>query len=131
MRNPSRTSIGATTDLPPIRLWRENQRISLRAFVRQLLEDPQVARSKAMANFLLRDPVRLNEEERLDEDRRRAMDEIRLDEQRRFYELARERARELDVYMESFRRDIVESSTVSNSPPTRIPSKANLICFFS
>lgn len=109
-------------DSPPIKLWRENQRISLRAFVRQLLEDSQVARSKAMADFLLRDPVRLNEEERLDEARRRAMDEIRLDEQRRFYELARERARELDVYMESFRRDIVESSTVSNSPLSGLQS---------
>ena len=38
------------------------------------------------------------------------MDEIRVEEQRRFYEIARQRARELDVYMESFRRDIVESS---------------------
>ena len=45
----------------------------------------------------------------------------------RFYEFARERACELDDCMEKFRRDIVESSTVSNSPPTRIPSKANLV----
>jgi hypothetical protein len=74
------------------------------------LEDKQVANSMAMAKFLLEDPVKLNEEERTDEDRRRAMDEIRLEEQRKFYEAARERARELDVYMESFRKEIVESS---------------------
>jgi hypothetical protein len=110
-RNPSRSSIA---DIPrpdqPIKLWRENQRISLRAFIRQLLEDKQVAHSVAMQKFLTEDPVKLNEEERTDEDRRRAMDEIRLEEQRRFYEAARERARELDVYMESFRTEIVESN---------------------
>jgi predicted DNA-binding protein YlxM (UPF0122 family) len=110
-RNPSRSSIA---DIPrpdqPIKLWRENQRISLRAFIRQLLEDKQVAHSVAMQKFLMEDPVKLNEEERTDEDRRRAMDEIRLEEQRRFYEAARERARELDVYMESFRTEIVESN---------------------
>jgi hypothetical protein len=110
-RNPSRSSL---SEIPrqdqPIKLWRENQRISLRAFIRQLLEDKQVAHSVAMQKFLLEDPVKLNEEERTDEDRRRAMDEIRLEEQRRFYEAARERARELDVYMESFRTEIVESN---------------------
>lgn len=109
-RNPSRTSLDVPRPDQPIKLWRENQRISLRAFIRQLLEDKQVARSTAMQNFLLRDPIKLNEEERIDEDRRRAMDEIRLEEQRKFYEIARERARELDVYMESFRREIVESN---------------------
>ena len=45
----------------------------------------------------------------------------------RFYELTRERACELDDCMETFWREIVGSSTVSNSPPTRIPIKANLV----
>jgi hypothetical protein len=36
------------------------------------------------------------------------MDEKRIEEQKRFYEIARQRAKELDVYMERFRRDIVE-----------------------
>lgn len=94
----------------PIKLWREKQRVSLRAFIRQLLEDKQVASSQAVAAFLTKDPITLNEEEQLDVDRRRAMDGIRLEEQRKFYEVARQRARELDVYMESFRKDIVESS---------------------
>ena len=42
--------------------------------------------------------------------RRTQMDERRIEEQKRFYEIARQRAKELDVYMERFRRDIVESS---------------------
>lgn len=108
-RNPSRSSLAEPRD-QPIKLWRENQRVSLRAFIRQLLEDKQVANSEAMTAFLIKNPIKLNEEEQLDVDRRRAMDEIRLEEQRKFYEVARQRARELDVYMESFRKDIVESS---------------------
>ncbi|KAI5850207.1 hypothetical protein DFP73DRAFT_538588 [Morchella snyderi] len=105
-RNASRSSL----DHPPVELWRENQRISLRAFLRALLGDEQIAKSRAITKFLLETPITLNAEERVDEERRRAMDNIRIEEQRRFYEIARQRARELDVYMESFRREIVESN---------------------
>lgn len=57
-------------------------------------------------------PIFLNEEELIDEKRRKEMDAVRIEEQKRFYEIARQRAAELDVYMEQFRRDIVESSTL-------------------
>lgn len=63
-----------------------------------------------MYEFLTGNPIRLNEEERGDIMRRKEMDERRIEEQRRFYEIARQRAKELDVYMERFRRDIVENS---------------------
>lgn len=68
-----------------------------------------------MQDFLTYDPVKLNEEELEDLDRRKAMDEKRIEEQRQFYEIARQRAKELDVYMEKFRRDIVERSKFSSS----------------
>lgn len=70
-----------------------------------------------MREFLTHDPIRLNEEELEDIDRRKAMDEKRIEEQRRFYEIARQRAKELDVYMEKFRRDIVESSEYYKASP--------------
>ena len=63
-----------------------------------------------MQEFLTGHPVKLNEEEMNDIGRRKTMDEKRIQEQKRFYEIARERARELDIYMERFRRDIVERS---------------------
>lgn len=63
-----------------------------------------------MAEFLTRDEIQLNEEDWDDVRRRVEMDEKRMEEQRRFYEIARARARELDVHMEKFRRDIVERS---------------------
>ena len=95
---------------PKVVLYRENQRVSLRAFLRTLLQNKQTAGSKAMEEFLTGNTISLNEEELDDTKRRKEMDEKRIEEQKRFYEIARERARELDVYMERFRRDVVESS---------------------
>jgi Domain of unknown function in PX-proteins (DUF3818)/PX-associated/PX domain len=94
----------------PIRLHREDQRVSLRAFLRTMLQNEQIAESHAMADFLSLTPIKLNEEEMEDIDRRKEMDARRIEEQQKFYEIARQRAAELDIYMEKFRRDIVESN---------------------
>ena len=93
-----------------VHLYREEQRVSLRAFLRTLLQNTQVAESKTMTAFLTDRPVKLNEEEWGDVDRRIEMDEKRIEEQKRFYEIARQRAKELDIYMERFRRDVIESN---------------------
>lgn len=93
-----------------VTLYREDQRVSLRAWLRKLLQNHQVAASRAMSDFLTSKPINLNEEELGDIERRKEMDEKRIEEQKRFYEIARQRAKELDVYMERFRRDIVERS---------------------
>lgn len=87
--------------------------MSLRAFLRTLLQNLLIAESTAMHEFLTTNIVHPNEEEMGDIQRRKEMDEKRIEEQRRFYEIARQRARELDVYMERFRRNIVESSKFS------------------
>jgi hypothetical protein len=91
-------------------LYREEQRVSLRAFIRTVLQNKKYAESKSVEEFLTARPLTLNEEELIDIQRRKGMDAIRIEEQKRFYEIARQRAAELDVYMEKFRRDIVESS---------------------
>ena len=114
-RSASRTSnrsARSSSDLAPRRviLYREDQRVSLRAFLRTCLQNEQIADSRAIAEFLTHDHIKLNEEEYEDLQRRKDMDAKRVEEQRKFYEIARERARALDVYMECFRRDIVESS---------------------
>jgi len=108
-RNP--TPRDSTEDLKkPVILWRETQRVSLRAFIRTLLQNQQIAQTKTIHSFLTSNPIKLNEEEIGDLNRRKEMDELRVKEQRKFYEIARQRAKELDIYMERFRRDIVESS---------------------
>ena len=98
-------------------LYREDQRVSLRAFLRTFLQNQQIAESKAMEEFFAGPSTKLNEEELQDIERRKEMDAKRIKEQRQFYEIARQRAKELDVYMERFRRDIVESSTYSFLAP--------------
>lgn len=91
-------------------LWRENQRISLRAFLRNLLSNPIIAQTKALQEFLTLNPMTPTDADVEDIARRKAMDEKRVEEQKQFYEIARKRAAELDVYMEQFRRDIIESN---------------------
>ncbi len=98
-----------------VTLYREDQRVSLRAFLRTFLQNEQISQSKAMQDFLTARPIKLNEEELGDIQRRKEMDEKRIEEQKQFYEIARQRAKELDVYMEKFRRDIVERSTTPYS----------------
>lgn len=85
----------ATVSLP-----RETQRISLRAYLRSLLQSPGVAQTAAMQEFLTRDVITLTEQDMDDVARRKAVDESRVEEQKQFYEIARKRAAELDVYME-------------------------------
>ena len=118
-RNPSLQSSRSpriSGEFQPVKvvLYREDQRVSLRAFLRTFLQNEQIAESKAMDEFLTGKPVKLNLEELDDVQRRKDMDEKRIEEQRRFYEVARERARELDIYMERFRRDIIESSMLKD-----------------
>ncbi|CAK7274490.1 hypothetical protein SEPCBS119000_006199 [Sporothrix epigloea] len=89
-------------------LWRENQRISLRAFLRSLVQNPQIAQTKALKEFFDRNPITPSDEDLVDIVRRAEVDKKRTEEQRKFYEIARKRAADLDVYMEEFRQDIVE-----------------------
>lgn len=83
-------------------LYRESQRISLRSFLRSLLQNPQIAQTKAMQEFLTRDPIKLNDEDLVDIMKRKLVDEKRMEEQKQFYEIARKRAAELDIYMEQY-----------------------------
>ncbi|KAI0911785.1 hypothetical protein F4823DRAFT_623272 [Ustulina deusta] len=89
-------------------LWREDQRISLRAFLRYLLQNQQIGQTKAIQEFLSRSPITPSNEDLDDIHRRKAVDAKRMEEQKEFFEIARKRAAELDVYMEKFRQDIVE-----------------------
>ncbi|KAF2085597.1 hypothetical protein K490DRAFT_46142, partial [Saccharata proteae CBS 121410] len=114
-KSPSRRPSGETLASSPEHhlLYREEQRVSLRAFLRTFLKNEQIAHSAAMHEFLTANPISVNEEEMIDIEHRKEMDEKRIEEQRRFYEIARQRAAELDVHMEKFRREIVEANGLS------------------
>lgn len=96
---PTQLSIGKKDNVV---LYRESQRISLRAFLRSLLQNPQIAHTKAMQEFLTRDPINLTDDDVTDILRRKLVDEKRMEEQKQFYEIARNRAAELDIYMEQY-----------------------------
>jgi len=53
-----------------------------------------------MEEFLTKDSITPKDEDVEDIIRRKHADEKRVEEQKRFYEIARKRAAELDVYME-------------------------------
>lgn len=74
----------------------------MRAFLRSLLHNQQIAKTKAIKEFLTADPTTLNDEDIEDIARRKQLDEKRVEEQKQFYEVARRRAAELDVYMEQY-----------------------------
>lgn len=117
-RSPSLTSDSNHTSISdtPVILHQERQRISLRAFLRTLLQDRKIASSKQIQDFLTARRIprsHFNAEERLDMKCRRRVDRRRFLEQRRFYELAHEKAKELDSYMSEFRRSIVDQNGLS------------------
>lgn len=95
-------------------LYREEQRVSLRAFLRGFLQNEAIAHSQAMEDFLTSDPIKISSEDLSDIEKRKEMDEKRLEEQRRFFEVARQRAKELDVHMEKFRRSVIERNGLRN-----------------
>ncbi len=97
---PSSPSLLSPKPQETVVIWRESQRISLRAFLRSLLQNPQIATTKAMEEFLAKDPVTLSDDDVEDVIRRKHVDKKRVEEQKQFYEVARKRAAELDVYME-------------------------------
>jgi hypothetical protein len=53
-----------------------------------------------MDDFLTKDPITPSDEDIEDIFRRKLADEKRIEEQKQFYEIARKRAADLDVYME-------------------------------
>ncbi|KAF2622777.1 hypothetical protein BU25DRAFT_415024 [Macroventuria anomochaeta] len=112
-RSPRASGEGFGYQLPRT-LYREEQRVSLRAFLRSFLNNERIAQSNAMTDFLTRDPIEVNEEEMEDIEKRMIMDEKRIQEQKQFYEVARKRAAELDIHMEKFRREIVERNGLSH-----------------
>jgi len=69
-----------------------------------------------MQEFLTADQIQLEDADVEDIARRKTMDEKRVEEQKKFYEIARKRAAELDVYMEQYASNHDLPSTCANKP---------------
>lgn len=87
----------------------------MRAFLRTLLSNSDIAKTRAINEFLTADSITPTDEDVMDIERRRLMDEKRLGEQKQFYEIARKRAADLDVYMEEYVQIILVDNNVDNN----------------
>ncbi|KAI8331583.1 hypothetical protein BC941DRAFT_438751 [Chlamydoabsidia padenii] len=67
-------------------LYREKDRILLRVFLHQIASQSRLAKSDIFEKFLTANPIKPNEKEQQDIDRRLAMDQIRVEEEKRFRE---------------------------------------------
>lgn len=107
----SKLQFGATaptSNSSTIKLPRERQRVSVRAYLRELLAVPAVSKSQTFLEFLFRDQLRsLSPGEHEDIGRRRAMDVKRVEDQLEFLRMATLRARELEEHMTEFKQDMM------------------------
>ena len=96
--------------LPINSVPREKNRLTLRSFLRQIIKDKRLVRGKALLRFLLNDPIaKLSKDEEADIERRLEMDRLRLEEQKKFVEESRKRARELEQWLRGFKKELINN----------------------
>ncbi|KAJ8099995.1 hypothetical protein POJ06DRAFT_255126 [Lipomyces tetrasporus] len=99
-----------------VKLPGELQRLSLRAFLRSLVAIPSVAESEIFRKFLTDRSFHLSDltlAEITDIRLRKDADAVRLEEQFKFFQIATQRARELDKYMAEFKKDLIQRDGLS------------------
>lgn len=101
---------------PTVKLTGESQRLSLRAFLRSCASISSVAESDIMRSFLIEHSFLIKDltpAETADMKRRIEADKQRLEEQFRFFQIASQRARELDHYMAEFKKELIQRDGLS------------------
>jgi hypothetical protein len=96
------------------KLPREHQRITLRAYVKALLEVPNVTSCQPVLEFLFKDRVTLTPADYQDIALRKKMDLLRTEDQVRFFELAKLRARKLEEYISEFKTELLKENGLAN-----------------
>ncbi|SCZ88744.1 BZ3500_MvSof-1268-A1-R1_Chr10-3g03075 [Microbotryum saponariae] len=94
-------------------LARERNRLTLRAYLRSLLNNPVLAATGAFQSFLVESPIELSPMEMRDVELREEMDRIREEEARSFRSEVDERVAELEAYLRTFREHLVQSDGLS------------------
>ncbi|ORX94437.1 hypothetical protein K493DRAFT_407992 [Basidiobolus meristosporus CBS 931.73] len=91
-------------------LYREKDRISLRSYIRTLVALPSpVGNSPIVLEFLTMDPAQINADELKDVELRKNTIKARLEEQRKFMQLAEEKAKDLEQMSSALRQDLLQS----------------------
>jgi flagellar basal body-associated protein FliL len=88
-------------------LAREKNRLTLRAYLHNLLNSPVIASSPVLRSFLMDGPIRLNQEEKTDILRREDADHVREEGKKRFDKEVKDRVEKLQQSMGHFKSDVV------------------------
>ncbi|KAK4051758.1 hypothetical protein OIO90_004582 [Microbotryomycetes sp. JL221] len=102
--NQTQTSTGGS--IPA--LSRERNRLTLRAYLNQILKNNVLASTRAFQSFLIESPIELTTMELRDVEIREEMDKLREKELKSFKNQVDQRVGELEMYIREFREDMVE-----------------------
>ena len=94
-------------------LSRERNRLTLRAFLRVLLQTEEIANSPTLQAFLTQETTTLNAAEEADAARREEMDRLREAETDQFRSEVEGRVKELERHLRSFKDDLVKKDGLS------------------
>ncbi|EPX70854.1 uncharacterized protein SOCG_04104 [Schizosaccharomyces octosporus yFS286] len=108
------TSVGSTPENPGLVLRQERMRIGLNYYINHILKQDELLNSPEVEAFLYSDPFSPNENEQKDILLRQELDLIRTKERMKFIEIASERAKSLDIYMDEFKRSLMESGGLTS-----------------
>lgn len=100
-------------DGAPLTLARERNRLTLRAYLRQLLSSPAVASSSTMRGFLTDSPTSISPSERSEVRAREEMDRVREEEQLRFKQEVTARVTELETHLRAFKEELIKKDGLS------------------
>jgi hypothetical protein len=86
---------------------REKDRLSLRAFLHRVAINPRLADSDVFHNFLTDDPITLTEEERNDMEKRKEIDHIRAEEEKKFRQEVDKQVEQLNEQLEDLKQQVI------------------------
>lgn len=93
---------------PPVILSRERNRVTLRAYLRVLLQTQEIANSAILRGFLTAETTTLTAAEEADAAKREEMDRLREAEADKFRSEVEHRVKELDKHLRAFKDDLVK-----------------------
>ncbi|EPY52018.1 fungal protein [Schizosaccharomyces cryophilus OY26] len=108
------SSVESPKEKSSLILHQERMRIGLSHYVNHLLQQDELRNSPEVQTFLSSDPFTPNEQEQRDIHFRQELDTVRRIERQRFIDIASERAKALDIYMDEFKRSLTESGGLTS-----------------
>lgn len=95
-------------------LYREQDRILLRAYLRRISKHPKLCKSEVFHDFLTKDPVTLTKDEEEDAERRSELDKERIEQEIQFKKQVNEKVVALNDLMEMLKNRVMQPGGLVN-----------------